>query len=207
MNLSIRNTLIVALAALLLSGCSLFGKKDQPEYYGVPEAKPLVIPEGLDSPTSQTALTIEYPPVPLPERELNPVPPRVLANQTDNGAEANSRIRWAAEGVFIYVDDSTDSVDRRLGYAIERSGMSVHGRAPDGGYRFDYSQPQRKSDDGWFSWMAFWKEDPPNYSGSYLTLTQPDGAGSRVYLKYADGGEVPIDAAEHVLAILKQRLG
>lgn len=207
LNLSPKITpaLILMLTALSTSSCSLFGKKDQPEYYGVPEASPLKIPEGLDTPTSQTALTIDYPPVPLAETELSAVPPRVLANQSEEAS--NSKIRWAADGIYILVEDSADSVKRRLGYVIERSGMEMQGPVADGEYRFEYEHPENDRDTGFVNWVAFWRKNAPDYSGTYQTLLQPDGNNTRVYLIYADGGEVPIDAAEHVLAILKERLG
>lgn len=206
MNLRLKQLLTLSMVALLASSCGLFGdKKKTPEYYGIPEGQTLEIPEGLDDPAAQTALTIEYPPVPLPAQELSAVPPRVLANQ--DGESGNSRIRWSSEGVYIDVADSADSVERRLGYVIERSGMQMQGRAPEGGYRFEYEQQIIDRDEGFFSKMAFWRDNAPNYSGSYLTRFEPDGESTRVYLKYADGGEVPMDAAEHVLAILKERLG
>lgn len=195
---------VVAVAALLLTSCGMFGDK-QPEYYGVAEAKPLEIPQGLDEPGSDTALTIEYPPVLLPAQELNAVPPRILANQSDQGG--NSKLRWSSDGVYILVEDSSESVQRRLGYVIERSGMEMRGQAPDGNHLFDYEHVRHDRNEGWFSWVAFWREDAPDYSGTYQTQPESDGSNTRVFLRYADGGEVPMDAAEHVLAILKERLG
>ena len=189
---------------LSLASCGLFRERP-PEYYVVSEAEPLVIPDGLDTPNSETALTIETSVMPLPERELNDVPPRILANQSEKNT--NSKIRWAADGVYLLVDDSSDSVERRLGYVIERSGMHMQGRGSDGGYQFEYEHVLRDRDEGWFSWMAFWRDDPPDFSGSYQTVSRADGARTRIYLRYADGGEVSMEASEHVLAILKERLG
>lgn len=201
-----KHSITILLATVLLSSCGLFGGGNKaPEYHGSPEAQPLEIPEGLDNPTSQTALTIDYPPAPIPEQEMSAVPPRVLANQS--GESDNARIRWSSDGIYILVADTTDSVQRRLGYVIERSGMQMEGRAPDGGYQFEYQQPKTGGDEGFFSRVAFWRDDAPNYSGRYQTLSQPDGENTRVYIRYADGGAVPMDAAEHVLAILKERLG
>lgn len=202
MNLTRLSALLVA--AILVTSCGLFGDK-KPEYYDVNESRLLDIPEGLDTPSSETALTIEIPPMPLSEHELNDVPPRVLANQSDK--KTNSKLRWAADGVYLQVQDSTDSVERRLGYVIERSGMTLQGRGSDGGYQFEYHHVRHDSDGGWFSWMAFWRDDPPDFSGSYQTVSRPDEGGTRIYLRYADGGEVSMEAAEHVLAIIKERLG
>lgn len=204
MKLRLQHLLAIAVCPLILSSCGMFGE-EKPEYYGVPESQPLELPEELDKPTSQSALTIEYPPVPLPEGEIEAVPPRILANQS--GEDGNSKLRWSSDGVYILVEDSSDSVHRRLGYVIERSGMEMRERGSDGNYRFEYHQPRRDNDQGFFSKVAFWREDAPDYSGAYQTLSEPDGDNTRVYLRYADGGDVPMDAAEHVLAILKERLG
>jgi len=190
--------------ALLMSACGLWGDK-KPEYYDVPEAKPLKIPSGLDSPTSEAAFTIGIPAFPLPESELNPIPPRVLANQAGQGG--NSSLRWSADGVYILIQDSPDSVQRRLGYVIERSGMEMVRQEPDGAYVFQYQQVTVDRDEGFFTNLAFWRPDAPNYSGSYQTLLEPDGNSTRIYVKYADGRDVPMEAAEQVLAILKERLG
>ncbi|HKJ16384.1 MAG TPA: hypothetical protein VJ984_03425 [Xanthomonadales bacterium] len=193
--------------SLLLGGCGIFGDKEEsePEYYDAIEADPLKIPDNLDTPTTTSALIIEHQPLPLPTTEMSAVPPRVLANQsTDDG---NSIMRWSSEGVYILVDDSPNSVERRLEFVIQRSGMELLGEGGDGGYRFYYEDVRPGVDEGFFEKMAFWRADPPDYSGSYLTLSQPDGTKTRIYLVYADGGEVPVEAAEHVLAILKQRLG
>lgn len=194
----------IAASAVIATSCSMFGD-DKPEYYDVPESKPLKIPDGLDSPTSQAAFTIDVPAFPLPDTELNAVPPRVLANQ---GAETgNSRLRWSADGVYILVLDSPESVQRRLGYVIERSGMEMVRQEQNGSYVFEYHQVVVNVDEGFFNSLAFWRPDPPNYSGSYQTLLEPDGGNTRVYVKYADGRDVPMEAAEQVLAILKERLG
>lgn len=204
MNWSLKHLAALAVIAPLVASCGLFGDK-QPAYYSVTESRPLQIPSGLDTPTADSALTIEYPVMPLPSEELNAVPPRILANQANE--KGNAKIRWSADGVYLLVEDSPDSVQRRLGFVIERSGMGLQGRGSDGNYQFDYQHVRSKSDEGWFSWMAFWRDDPPDYSGTYETQPQPDGTNTRVYLRYADGGEVPMEAAEHVLAILMERLG
>ena len=59
-----------------------------------------------------------------------------------------------------------------------------------------------------FSRMAFWsRNEAEDYSGAYQTFVEPDGDKSRVYIKYADGTDCEPDAAEHVLAVLRKRIG
>jgi len=76
-----------------------------------------------------------------------------------------------------------------------------------GVYRFDYYQ-QFDDQDGFFRKMAFWSRDESeDYSGAYQTFTEPDGAQTRVYIKYADGTDCEPDAAEHILDVVRSRLG
>lgn len=202
--MNIRSLILVAVVAALLAACGVFGDKN-PEYYDVPESKTLEVPQDLDRPNSATALTVDRQYMTLPERELSPVPPRVLANQKGN--ETTTRMKWSADGVYLLVQDSPESVQRRLKFVIERSGMQLHNQSADGNYRFSFEHVRSEEDTGFFSKIAFWRDDAPDYSGEYQTVPQPDGTDTRVYLKYADGGEVPMDAAEHVLVILMERLG
>jgi uncharacterized lipoprotein len=55
--------------------------------------------------------------------------------------------------------------------------------------------------------MAFWRDKPPNYSGTYQAVTQADGETTRVFIKNADGSDADPDAAEHLLEVLAKRLG
>ena len=56
--------------------------------------------------------------------------------------------------------------------------------------------------------MAFWNRDEvEDYSGAYQTFVEPDGDQARVYIKYADGTDCEPDAAEHVLDVVRSRLG
>jgi uncharacterized lipoprotein len=85
--------------------------------------------------------------------------------------------------------------------------MDMVRQEPSGAYVFQYNQVAVDRDEGFFSNLAFWRPDAPNYSGSYQTVVEPDGTSTRIYVKYADGRDVPMEAAEQVLAILKERLG
>jgi uncharacterized lipoprotein len=66
---------VVVLSCLLsLGGCGLFSPSyercdEQPAYAGAREEAPLVVPEGLDMPSTRNALTI--PEVTTPERPLD----------------------------------------------------------------------------------------------------------------------------------------
>lgn len=200
----------LAVYCITLTSCSIFHRdKELPQYYYAVEAPALNVPEGLSMPSASSALVITSPPAPLPQKEIRTYPPRV--DSTSNSASAGSGVRWSAGVVYLLVKDTQSSVFRRLGFAVTRSGMSVLNTLGDNGYSFEYEYIPGKSDEGFFSrfWgkMAFWRDRPPNYSGSYQAVTQAEGESTRIYIKNADGSDADPDAAEHLLDVLEQRLG
>jgi len=196
-------SLLVFSSAWLLFGCSSGEKK--PEYYSAAETAPLKLPADMDRPDHSSALVITVPYVPPPANSLESLPPRIAS--TSSEAEPNSMLRWSSEGLYLLVEDSPDSVHRRLGLVIERSGMTQVRLDERGVYRFDYKQ-KIVEEGGFFSKLAFWRRDRvKDYSGSYQALTRPDGENTRVYIRQADGAECAPDAAEHVLDVLRSRIG
>jgi uncharacterized lipoprotein len=195
--------LLTILAVLLAAACSSKSKK--PEYYNEFETAPLEMPEGLSQPDSSSALVIRTPSMPPPAMILQDTPPRI--SSTTSGINANSRLSWSAQGLYLLVEDTPESVQRRMGIVIERSGMQRVRIDDNGVYRFDYYQTFDNVD-GFISKMAFWNRDQSeDYSGAYQTFAQPEGENTRVYIKYADGTDCEPDAAEHVLAVLGARMG
>jgi len=194
---------LMTIVVLNLGACSSGNKK--PGYYEEVETPALEIPEGLDRPDLSSALVIQTPYMPAPSMILRDVPPRI--SSTTSGIDANSRLSWSSQGLYLLVEDSPESVYRRLGLVIERSGMQRVRIDEKGIYRFDYYQ-QFDDDQSFFRKMAFWSRDlAEDYSGAYQTFTQPEGENTRVYIKYADGTDCEPDAAEHVLAVLGARMG
>lgn len=192
------------LALALVAGCARDSR--QREYYDAVETRPLEIPEGLAEPTSSAALVINAPPMPLSAMQMDPKPPRI--SSTTSGLDSNSSFRWSAQGLYLLVDDSPESVQRRLGLVIERAGMQRIRTDDKGVYRFDYYQTFGGADGGFLSRMAFWnRNDVEDYSGAYQAFIQPDGQQTRVYIKYADGTDCEPDAAEHILDVVRSRLG
>ncbi len=199
-----RAFLIVCLVAAL-PACSFFKDRD-PAYYGAEETSSLDVPDQLDRPETQQALVISLRPMALSEfGDLESRPPRIASTST--GENSNSRFGWSAKGIYLLVEDQTESVHRRLGYVIERTGMVMREKAADGSYRFEYYQVFKDSDDGFFSRFAFWKDDVQDYSGAYMAMVEADGDFTRIYLRYADNTPVEPDATEHLLEILQSRFG
>ncbi len=200
-----RSVWLMLLVVLLLPACSLFRDKP-PEYLDSDPGGTLQVPEDLDSLVFVRPVEITVPYMRTPSGdELNPGPPRAVA--TGGRGDTNAFLAWSAQGVYLQVKDSSDSVARRLGYAIERSGMRLIERDPEGGHEFEYTQ-MRVDDRGFFQKLMFWRNDQgPNYSGRYRTRLAPDGEQTRVYLNYPGGESVDTAAGEHILAIFMERLG
>jgi uncharacterized lipoprotein len=195
------------LGSFCVASCGMFRKEEkQPEYYDAIETPPLKIPEGLNRPASSSALVITTPLAPLPQKEMKTVPPRV-SSQSSGENDGGSIIKWSEGGAYLLVQDSSDSVHRRLGFVIERAGVTVSELEDKSGYRFEYWHNSKDPDEGFFSKMAFWRDDAPNYSGIYRAVSEADGANTRVFIKNADGSDADPDAAEHLLAKLGERLG
>jgi uncharacterized lipoprotein len=195
--------LCLLLSLTLLVACSSDARKR--EYFDAVETPALEMPEGLARPTSASALVIDTPPIPLSPMAMETRPPRI--SSTTSGLDANSRFSWSPDGLYLLVDDSVESVHRRLGLVIERAGMQRIRLDDQGVYRFDYYQTFEE-EGGFFRKMAFWSRDKrEDYSGAYQTFTRPDGDRTRVFLKYADGTDCEPDAAEHVLDFIRSRLG
>lgn len=193
------------LMAMVLSGCSMFGN-NEPEYLASVEGEPLKIPEGLDAPKGPRPVVITVPQMRMPAGdELEPLPPRVVS--TAGKQDTNTFMAWSAEGVYLMVKDTPDSVARRLRFAIVNSGMNMLERDDSGSHKFHYTQVHLTTDEGFFSSMAFWRDKPVDYSGVFMTHLQPDGENTRVYLLFGTGESVDTSGAEHILGIFMERLG
>lgn len=195
--------LVALLAMLFVSACRSGNKK--PGYYNEVESPSLDVPGGLDYPDTSQALVIQTPYMQPPAMIMTDMPPRI--SSTTSGLNKNSRLSWSSQGLYLLVEDTPESVHRRLGLVIDRSGMQRVRLDEQGVYRFDYYQTF-EDNRGFFRKMAFWSRDKSeDYSGAYQTFTQPDGENTRVYIKYADGSDCEPDAAEHVLIVLGARMG
>jgi len=200
----------IAMALLLIaifSGCSAF-RNQEPEYLASVEVAPLEVPPGMDSPTGSSPVLISVPEMRIPAGdELDPAPPRVVS--TAGKQDANAYIAWSAEGAYLMVKDTPDSVARRLQHAIENSGMTMLKKSGSGAHKFHYTQVQPESDEGVFSRMAFWRDRPEyiDFSGTFMTSLRPDGTNTRVYLLFGTGDPVDTAGSEHILGIFMERLG
>ncbi len=202
-----RTALILSLVAFI-AGCSLFGN-NEPEYLASVEVDPLKIPEGLDKPMGAETVIISVPQMRMPSGdELEPAPPRVVS--TAGKQDANAYLAWSAEGAYLFVKDTPESVAGRLRYAIENTGMTLLKLDESGSHKFHYEQTiSADADEGFFSRMAFWRNSSYefNYSGTFMTSLRADGVNTRVYLLFGNGELVDTPGTEHILGIFMERFG
>ena len=117
---------------------------------------------------------------------------------------------WSAEGVYLSVKDSPESVSRRLGFAIDRTGMKPLEPASNGAHRFEYVHI-RYDDRSFWQKLAFWSDgSAPDHSGIYRTRLVPDGENTRVYLELDSGAPATTSAeqrssADPVFAVWAER--
>lgn len=198
--------LILAAVLAMLLGCA--GRDRQPVYADSEEIDPIEAPPGLDQP--QTRTTYEVPGYYLPELagQGTTRPPRV---QPSTEAErSRSHIRFGPHGLFLEVRDEAESVWRRLGFTLNRSGMRVQEiDESQRRYRIHFSHDPIEIDRVGFSRLAFWRgSEVQDYSGHYRVEVRDREAGlTDVILLDVDGNILDMERAEFVLAHLRDRLG
>lgn len=209
MTISLHRIVIALILIVVLSACSSF-RNQEPEYLAAVEVEPLRVPPGMNDPTGPSPVVISVPQMRMPAGdELEPAPPLVVS--TAGKQDTNAYMAWSAEGAYLMVKDTPDSVASRLQHAIENSGMTMLQADASGGgaHKFHYKQVHIEKDEGFFSRMAFWRDRPQfiDFSGTFMFNLRPDGQNTRVYLLFGTGGPVDTQGSEHILGVFMERLG
>ena len=201
---------IALLAALMiaLTGCA---STDQPMYVDSEEVGDLKVPETLDEPTPRT--DYEVPGYYLPElaagRDMGR-PPQV---QSSVDAEASdAQIRFGARGLHLEVEASAEQVMETLSAVLNDSqaGLTVEDmNAQSQRFSFQYKHQAIVIPKRGLSRLMVWREDEViDFSDHYQARVVGIGqARARVELLSGEGELLNMDKAEHVLAILRERLG
>ena len=199
--------LLAAVVFAMLAGCA--NRDRQPVYADSQEVDPIEAPPGLTQP--QVRSTFEVPGYSLPElaaRGNEARPPNVQPSA--EAERSRSQIRFGATGLYLEVQDEPDSVWRRLGFTLNRDGMSVNEiDESDRRYRFRLSHEPIEVERTGLSRLAFWRSaEVSDFSGNYkIEVREDDSDLTRVILLDAEGAVVDMDRAEFVLARLRDRLG
>ena len=196
---------------LLLSGCGLFGDKeeDQPVYFDASETEFLAVPKGLTEPRRDQALVIKGEQVePGFTIDSSSLPPRV---QNAEGEDVDfSGINYGARGSYLLIPGTIADVYSQLKVAIEGSEMELlDENSGEGSYDVYYADPPRpKPKKGFFKSMLFWRGGKAiDYSGNYRTRLEADGEKTRIYLFDMEGQSTSEGAADAVLGRVLESLG
>ncbi|HJT97634.1 MAG TPA: hypothetical protein VJ696_04900 [Rhodanobacteraceae bacterium] len=211
MRRDIRALAIAATATCFLAGCGWFhrhSEKQQNEYKGSVQERPLEVPPDLDKPNTAGALSI-------PEAGAAAAPAASAtetAPATSDVAGTPASTAAAAPAVLgadgLHVMDSVDSVWNRVGLALERSGAATILARDEAGRTFDVQTAgQVVSKPGWFKKaITLGMAKGKTTSQARLTVrVAAEGDGSKVTVEGASD-DASKEAARALLATLKSRL-
>ena len=210
MSMNIKSQLLIlAIITLSLSGCGLFGDKeeDQPVYFEASETDYLSVPKGLNEPRRDQALVIMGDSSPG-QTIASSEPPRVQS--MDSSGNLLGGINYGSRGSYLLIQDSMGSVYERLKVAIESVGMELldenSTESTHDLYYADSPRPQQKK--GFFKSMLFWrKAEVVDYSGNYRTRLESDSTNTRIYLLDMQGENTSEGAADAILSQILEGLG
>ena len=194
--------LVLALP-LVLAGCGMFGGKKEQAYKSSHEGRPLEVPPDLDTPSTSRSLSI---------------PATADAGGTDAAALSPDAAAVppvdAAPGAAIQPGDEsaltvTDGVAgtwRRVGLALERSGVGEIVSRDEGAGTYTVKSTVTEKEGGFFSRMIG-RDTVSVEEATRVVRVVADGTGSRIQVEDESGSTVEDAAARKLIAAIKQRLG
>lgn len=206
MNRLFAKLFVLLLLAVVLSACA--GRDRQPVYLAGEEVEPIRTPDHLDDPEVRTTFQVAGYFLPEMAGQHDARPPRVLPSA--EAERSRSHIRFGPRGLFLEVEDDAESVWRRLGFSLDRGGMQLRDVRPDRlQYDFHFSDDPTIIDRRGLSRLVFWRSpEQIDHSGDYVAEVEPAGEqASRVLLMDSGGDLLDMERAEHVLSVLRERLG
>lgn len=184
----------VAILAIVLGGCSMFGVRS--DYEQARETRPLEIPPELDAPAQSGTMRV-------PEVAGAP---SALASAPSGVPSAIP----AGEATSLAIADGVAGAWRRVGLALERSGVATVGARDEsaGTYTVSGTTTIAKAAEGGFLKRLFSRDE----AGSPVEVTRvvrivADGAGSVVRVEDEQGQAADDEFARRVIEAIRQRLG
>jgi uncharacterized lipoprotein len=196
---------VVALV-LALGGCGWFGGKTK-EYETSREERPLEVPPDLDAPATGSALTIPdtRPPAAgtsasAPSTDVPPTPPPAVPSSYSAGEDSSLQVTDAPEGAW-----------KRVGFALERSGVAaVLGRDETAGTYTVSGQREvaAPTDQGFFKKLfGGGKQDTTTEAVTRVVRIVGAGEGSLISIEDESGNATADEFSRRVIEALRQRLG
>lgn len=206
MTSSLRIVGVLALASLLLGGCSWFSRnKDRTNYERATQTRPLEVPPDLDAPGGTAALVI--PEASGPSRGIREGDRLVLGRPADAAAPTAAPATTAGNR-SIAVPDTPASTWRRVGLALDRmDGTSVQSR-DEGELSYEIrSVGQTTEKAGWFKRAITLGKAKKTVENEVPLRVRVSGEGesSEVIVEGGEGAAATA-AIRRVIAALRDRL-
>ncbi|HMH19662.1 MAG TPA: outer membrane protein assembly factor BamC [Burkholderiales bacterium] len=104
-----------------------------------------------------------------------------------------------------------DRAWRRVGLVLDRVGFTVEDRDRSKGFYFvRYVDPEadalNKKDDGFFSWLAFWRSAPDPKAGQFRVFVKDRSELSEVQVLDKEGNPEVSDTGRKILSLLQEQL-
>jgi outer membrane protein assembly factor BamC len=104
-----------------------------------------------------------------------------------------------------------DRAWRRVGLVLDRVGFTVEDRDRSKGFYFvRYVDPEadalNKKDDGFFSWLAFWRSAPDPKAGQFRVFVKDRSDLSEVQVLDKEGNPEVSDTGRKILSLLQEQL-
>jgi uncharacterized lipoprotein len=180
----------VGVFAAGLGACSLFGGRS--DYEDARETRPLEIPPGLDTPATNATMTVPN-----------------VAGSPAGAADGLPQGEVGAVDGGIVVADGVSAAFRRVGLALERSGVAEIVARDEAGATYTVSGPattQRKDERGFFSRLFIPVDEKESVTLTRVVRIVAEGEGSVVRIEDQDGQAAGDDLARRVIAALRERL-
>jgi uncharacterized lipoprotein len=179
--------------AVLLGGCSMLGVRS--DYEQARETRPLEIPPELDAPAQSGTMRV-------PE----------VAGAPAAGASAPVGVPSAipaGEATSLAIADGVGGAWRRVGLALERSGVAeVSARDEAAGtYTVSGTTTLDKPAEGGFFKRMFSRDEARSAQVTRVVRIVADGAGSVVRVEDEQGQPADDELARRVIEAIRQRLG
>jgi len=131
-----------------------------------------------------------------------------VSSATSSGSVTTARSRLEEGGNVLVIDDELRNAWRLVGVALDRSGFAVEDRDMSQGVyyvRYDDSSKEGHKK-GFFSKMAFWRDDKVDTVTQYQVRLTANGKETRVQVLDKAGNRDNSPTAQNILALVKDQM-
>lgn len=194
---------LVLVVTLALAGCGMFGGRRDEAYKSSHEGRPLEVPPDLDAPSTSRSLSIPVTADAVGTGAAAETPDAAAAPPLD--AAPGASIQPGDESALT-VTDGVAGTWRRVGLALERSGVGEIVSRDEGAATYTVKSTVTERDGGFFSRMIG-RDKVSVEEATRVVRVVAEGSGSRIQVEDESGSTVEDAAARKLIAAIRQRLG